>query len=69
MVSVTDDGAGIVGRAEAPGGHGLANTRERLRALYGERASLELASSADGTVATLQVPYHTLAGEAELANG
>ncbi|MEX2283935.1 MAG: histidine kinase [Gemmatimonadota bacterium] len=69
IVSVADDGAGIGGGVESPGGHGLANTRERLRALYGERSSLELASTSDGTVATLQVPYHTLTREAELANG
>jgi two-component system LytT family sensor kinase len=67
VVSVSDDGAGIAGQPESPSGHGLANTRERLRALYGERASLELTSSTDGATATLRIPYRELTREAELA--
>ena len=58
-ISVADDGAGIDEAAPPAPGHGLENTRERLRALYGERASLTVARGpAGGTVATLRVPYH-----------
>ncbi|MGH9837178.1 MAG: sensor histidine kinase [Blastocatellia bacterium] len=57
-LSVTDDGAGIDAEFVIPPSHGIANTRERLRALYGERASLEIARRAEGgTIATLRVPY------------
>jgi signal transduction histidine kinase len=60
-VSVTDDGAGIDADLALPRGHGIENTRERLRALYGERASLELSRGAEGgTTATLRVPYHEI---------
>lgn len=63
MLSVSDDGAGI-GEADAPVNHGLENTRERLRALYGERASLTVVRGAtDGTVATLRVPYRDVPPE------
>ena len=34
----TDDGLGVHGDVTSPG-HGLANTRERLRTLYGDRAN------------------------------
>jgi two-component system LytT family sensor kinase len=59
-LSVEDDGPGIAPGVSFAEGHGVANTRERLRALYGDKASLEVASvreAAGGTVATLRVPY------------
>jgi two-component system LytT family sensor kinase len=58
---VSDDGGGIRGDVNSPG-HGLANTRERLRTLYGERAVLEVtaAGASPGTIARLRVPYHEL---------
>ena len=63
-VSVADDGVGIDGRAADLKGHGLDNTRERLRALYGEHASLVVVKGADGgTIATLRVPYRELKSE------
>lgn len=63
-LSVTDDGIGIDAELVMPPAHGLENTRERLRALYGERASLELARRAEGgTVATLRVPYRKSTAE------
>jgi sensor histidine kinase YesM len=47
-----------------PEGHGIDNTRERLRALYGDNASLEIAPRAEGgTIATLRVPYRELTPE------
>jgi two-component system LytT family sensor kinase len=67
-VSVLDDGPGIGTGAAVPEGHGLANTRERLRALYGERASLEIAAApGGGTIATLRIPYRELAPDADNA--
>ena len=60
-LSVADDGPGIDPQAAAQAGHGIANTRERLRALYGDRASLVVERSGvagtTGTIATLRVPY------------
>jgi sensor histidine kinase YesM len=45
-VSVADTGAGLEGTPVAGTGIGLANIRERLALLYGERASLELEENA-----------------------
>ena len=66
-VAVFDDGAGVdEERANIPG-HGIENTRARLMALYGTRASLTIGRrSAGGTIATLRVPFHELAGEARI---
>jgi len=50
-VVISDDGAGIDGGDEGRNGIGLANTRARLRGLYGDAASLTL-SSGDGGVGT-----------------
>jgi sensor histidine kinase YesM len=58
-LSVTDDGPGIDAQAAIPEGHGIANTRERLRALHGDRASLTVVRVAEGgTIATLRLPYN-----------
>jgi two-component system LytT family sensor kinase len=68
VVTVADDGPGI-GVAEPPAGHGIANTRERLRLLHGDRASLDVVARAEGgTRATLRVPFRELAIEAERAD-
>src|SRR5262249_39632412 len=62
-ITVADDGPGI-GDMEPPNGHGIENARERLRALYGDRASLTLAAApGGGTIATLRVPHHRLSPE------
>ena len=54
---VTDDGPGPKPGAGGRGGVGLANTRERLAHLYGDRHAFELAAGADGgAVATVAVP-------------
>ncbi|MEP6731526.1 MAG: histidine kinase [bacterium] len=59
-VTVSDDGPGL--RGDSPAGHGigLANTRARLRELYGDEQQLHLApASADGGVCvTVTLPYH-----------
>lgn len=39
-----------------PGGLGLANTRERLRLLYGDRASFDLRESGGRVIATVLIP-------------
>jgi signal transduction histidine kinase len=66
-ISVTDDGPGIDPATALPQGHGIESTRERLRALYGDDASLESTKrTAGGTVATLRVPYRQMVLEANL---
>ena len=65
-LSVADDGPGIDPGAGDLKGHGVDNTRERLRALYGNRASLTIErGAAGGTVATLRVPYRELIAESD----
>ena len=55
-VHVRDTGVGFVPKAE--GGVGLANVRERLKALYNGRAELIISvPPAGGTCATIKVPY------------
>ena len=55
---VCDNGPGPV--ADPSDGVGLANTRERLRHLYGDQATFSLtAGSAGGAVATLTLPWHS----------
>jgi len=55
-VHVSDDGVGFAPKGE--GGVGLANIRERLKALYPGRAELIITvPPAGGTCATIKVPY------------
>jgi two-component system LytT family sensor kinase len=69
QISVADDGPGIDPLAPVEPGHGLDNTRERLRALYGDRASLVVAKGAfgrpAGTMAMLRLPYHEMVLESD----
>jgi len=66
-ITVADDGAGIVAGPAPVQGHGIENTRERLRALFGDRGSLTVEPrSGGGTMATLRVPYRVLPTEANL---
>jgi signal transduction histidine kinase len=63
-LSVVDDGVGIDPQTTPPPGHGIENTRERLRALYGTRAALEIAPRPEGgTIATLRIPYREMGPE------
>ncbi len=57
-VTVADTGLGF-GKADTAGtGIGLANIRERLKLLYGDRASMVVADNQPtGTIVTLTVPY------------
>ncbi len=67
VLIVRDNGPGLSPEAAAPardgardGGLGLANTRQRLAALYGDAAGLTLApASGGGTEARVHLPYHT----------
>jgi LytS/YehU family sensor histidine kinase len=55
-VHVLDTGLGFMPKGE--GGVGLANVRERLKALYDDRAELIISvPPAGGTCATIRVPY------------
>jgi two-component system LytT family sensor kinase len=64
VVSVSDDGPGVDMTAASVKGHGLDNTRERLRALYGENAALTVARrDTGGTISTLRIPYRELPPE------
>jgi len=64
-LSVADDGPGLSASAAEPAGHGLANTRERLRTLYGDRASLVVANAEQGTIARMRIPYREIAADEE----
>ncbi len=67
VLSVTDTGAGLAG---APGvsGIGLANIRERLALLFGDRAALETeANEPRGFIARLVLPLEPLSARARAA--
>ncbi len=66
-LTVEDDGPGITDEGMQTKGHGLENTRERLRTLYGERASLEVTRAEQGTVARLRIPYKEMLQEPHVA--
>jgi signal transduction histidine kinase len=66
VLTVRDDGPGVpaatVPRSAA--GVGLANTRARLAALYGEHATLDVANAeGGGAIATVRLPYHEAKGD------
>ncbi|HEY4574820.1 MAG TPA: histidine kinase [Thermoanaerobaculia bacterium] len=64
-IRVEDDGPGLPPGGPGSKGIGLANTRARLRQLYGDAAGLTLENGAGGgAVATLILPYRAVAGEA-----
>jgi two-component system LytT family sensor kinase len=66
-LSVIDDGLGMGSEATIPKGHGIDNTRERLRSLYGDRASLTLKQrSAGGMSAILLLPYRDIVSESDV---
>jgi LytS/YehU family sensor histidine kinase len=56
VIEVRDSGVGFASTTQG-GGVGLANLRGRLRALYGERASVSIGeNSPAGTVVALHIP-------------
>ena len=67
-VTVADTGLGFGKAATAGTGVGLANIRERLQLLYGNKASMVVAENApSGTLVTLTVPYQAQAREGEVS--
>ena len=65
-VTVINDGVSIDPNVGPAPGHGIENTRERLRALYGDKASLEIVPRPEGgTIATLRVPFKPQTGTEE----
>jgi two-component sensor histidine kinase len=60
IVSIADDGPGP-GQETSDAGIGLANTRERLRQMYGDAAgvSLRAAGLGTGTIAELAIPWRS----------
>ncbi len=62
QITVSDDGPGLASSEAFSSGRGigLANTRTRLRQLYGDDASLTVGTQhGGGVVATLRLPYHS----------
>jgi signal transduction histidine kinase len=58
ILSVTDDGPGLMPGSYHATGVGLRNVRERLRTLYGDAARLDIVSREGGGVtATIRLPY------------
>ena len=63
-VKVADTGLGFGKAATAGTGIGLANIRERLQLLYGNKASLTVAENpGGGTAVTITVPYASHSGD------
>jgi hypothetical protein len=63
-VTVADTGLGFGKAATAGTGIGLANIRERLQLLYGNKASLTVAENpGGGTLVTITVPYRSKSDE------
>lgn len=61
VLTVTDDGIGIRDTIAVLEGHGIDNTRQRIKALYGDAASLDVRpASGAGTIATLRIPMREL---------
>jgi two-component sensor histidine kinase len=56
-LAVSDNGVGLPNAAAPPEGIGLRNTRERLRELYGDKASLDL-RNAKGLRVEVSLPFH-----------
>ncbi len=66
-VTVADTGLGFGKAATAGTGIGLNNIRERLKLLYGNKASMTVSENTpSGTVVTLTVPYLAQAREGEV---
>jgi two-component sensor histidine kinase len=66
ILTVEDDGAGLTTSATLRDGIGLGNTRERLRASFGEDQRFSLgAAQGGGAVARIDIPYRLFETRAE----
>jgi two-component system, LytTR family, sensor kinase len=64
VLTVLDNGPGLRSVPVSSGGVGLANTRGRLAALYGETGRLDVVNAPGGGVsAAVRLPYHEIGGE------
>jgi signal transduction histidine kinase len=63
VLRIEDDGPGF--HADSGEGVGLANTRGRLQALFGERHAFDIATSVSGSVITLRLPFKTESDNAQ----
>jgi two-component system, LytTR family, sensor kinase len=64
VLTVRDDGPGLGPAGPAETGVGLANTRARLAALYGDGANLEtMNAEGGGVLVTIRLPYHEAEGD------
>ena len=67
-VEVRDSGPGLAPGPRPQEGVGLANTRARLRQLYGTDQLLELSNApGGGLLVTVEIPFHTAPAESEAA--
>ncbi len=58
VVTITDTGAGLLPKSDGRTGIGLANTRQRLRELHGDAASLTLTERTEGGLCVeLRIPW------------
>ena len=74
QLQVKDDGPGLPSNQNSNGssskGVGLANTRERLRQLYGNNHRFELVNGSDrGLVVTLEIPFNPSASHVDARVG
>ena len=66
IVTIRDDGPGLSSQGGAAGGIGLANTRARLAALYGDCASLNIAGAeGGGVIVSVLLPYREAESDAQ----
>jgi signal transduction histidine kinase len=69
QVTVADTGVGFGNGGTSGTGVGLANIRERLQLLHGDRATLTVsANQPSGTVVTITVPYRTVSAPDDARN-
>jgi LytS/YehU family sensor histidine kinase len=56
VLNVWDSGEGFAKQTDIPGGHGLANLRSRLEAIWGKKASLEFGREDSGARVQISLP-------------
>jgi two-component system, LytTR family, sensor kinase len=59
VLTVRDDGPGLAPDMQSRAGVGLANTRARLAALYGDDGTMQVSNTeGGGVIVTVRLPYH-----------